>query len=297
MANKVALVTGASRGIGRGCALNLARRGFDVALCARTVREGQHFEHSSTVKRSVTTPLPGSLEKTAQEVEALGRKALPVKLDLMQLKDCEHAVQEIMKAWGRIDALVNNARYIGPGHMDPVLDTPIELFQHHFQCNVIAPLYLVQLVAPIMKKQGGGVIVHVTSGAGYNETPRDIGQGGWGLGYSISKAAFNRMAAGLGKEFRKHNIAVINLEPGFVGTERMETDMGAFGFDSSKALSVDVPGSVCAYLASHPTPMVFSGRNINAPSFCVEAGLVDGNKLPAPYGPAHWGIPESGRSL
>lgn len=288
---KVALVTGASRGIGRGCALNLAKRGFDVVVCARTVKEGQSFEHSSTVKRSVTTPLPGSLEKTASEVEALGRKALPVKLDLMELRDVEHAVERTMREWGRIDVLVNNARYIGPGHMDHFLDTPIELFQHHLQCNVIAPLHLIKLIAPIMIQQGGGVIINVTSGAGYNETPRDIGAGGWGLGYSVSKAAFNRIAPGLAKEFRKHRIAVINLEPGFVGTERMEADMGAFGFDASKALSVDVPGSVCAYLASHPTPMVFSGRNVNAPSFCVEVGLVDGATLPPPYGPSHWGLP------
>jgi len=289
--NKVAIVTGASRGIGRGCALNLAKRGFDVVVCARTVKEGQSFEHSSTVKQSKTTPLPGSLEKTVQEIRALGRQALIVKLDLMSLGDCENAVSETMKAWGRIDVLVNNARYIGPGHMDLVLDTPIELFQHHLQCNVVAPLYLAKLAAPVMMKQGGGVIIDVTSGAGYNEPPRDIGEGGWGLGYSISKAAFNRMAAGLAKEWRKHKIAVINLEPGFVGTERMEHDMGAFGFDVSKALSVDVPGAVCAYLASHPTPMHFSGRNINAPSFCVEAGLVDGTQLPAPYGPTHWGLP------
>jgi len=67
--------------------------------------------------------------------------------------------------------------------------------------------------------------------------------------------------------------------------------MGAFGFDASSGLGVDVPGSVCAYLAAHPTPMNFSGRNIDAPTFAVDAGLVDGTKLPPPYGPSHWGVP------
>ncbi|MEE9285510.1 MAG: SDR family NAD(P)-dependent oxidoreductase, partial [Dehalococcoidia bacterium] len=249
------------------------------------------FEHSSTVKTSNTAPLPGSLEKTKAEIEELGGKALIVKLDLLDRGDVESVVDQTMREWGRIDVVVNNARYIGPGHMDHFIDTPIELFDSHFACNVLSPLYLIKLAVPIMIDQGGGVIINLTSGSGQNETPNDIGEGGWGLGYSVSKAAFNRIAAGLGKEFRKHNIAVINLEPGFVGTERMAVDMGAFGFDVNQALSVDVPGITCAYLATHPTPMHFSGKTVDAPSFVVAAGLVDGATLPAPYGPTHWGLP------
>ncbi len=116
--SKVAIVTGASRGIGRGCALELAKRGFNVVVCARTLHEGQAFEHSSTVKRSKTTPLPGSLEKTAREIQALGGRALTVKLDLLDRQDVHALVDRTMSEWGRIDVLVNNARYIGPGHMD-----------------------------------------------------------------------------------------------------------------------------------------------------------------------------------
>lgn len=289
--SRVALVTGASRGIGRGCALQLARRGFDVVLCARTVKEGTPIEHSSTVKRSDTSPLPGSLEKTAREVEALGRRALVAKLDLLEATDLEAAVAATTDAFGRLDVLVNNARYIGPGHMDLFVDTPMEVYEAHFECNVLAPLRLIKHAIPPMRAQGGGVVVNVTSGAGYLETPKLPGEGGWGLGYSISKAAFNRIAAGLAKELRADRIAMINLEPGFVATERMAQDLKQFGFDAADALSVDVPGSVCAYLAAHPTPMAFSGRNVDAPSFAVEAGLVDGEKLPSPYGPSHWGLP------
>jgi NAD(P)-dependent dehydrogenase (short-subunit alcohol dehydrogenase family) len=288
---KVALVTGSSRGIGRGCALALARRGFDVAVCARTIKEGTPLEHSSTLKRSDTSPLPGSLETTAREIEALGRRALICKLDLLSRRDVESTVERALERFGRIDVVVNNARYIGPGHMDLFVDTPMEIFDQHFECNVLAPLYLVKLCVPPMRKQGGGVFVHVTSGAGHNESPRLPGQGGWGLGYSITKAAFNRMAAGLAKELRGDGIAVINLEPGFVGTERMAQDLASFGFDASTGLSVDVPGEVCAYLASHPTPLAFSGRTIDAPSFAVDAGLVDGTKLPGAYGPEGWGLP------
>ena len=292
--SKVALVTGASRGIGRGCALALAKAGFDLALCARTVVEGTPLEHSSTVRKSDISPLPGSLEKTAGEVEALGRRALVAKLDLLVAADLESAVEATVNEFGRLDVVVNNARYIGPGHMDLFLDTPMQVYEDHFVCNVLAPLRLVKLAVPHMREQGGGVFVNITSGAGINETPALPGEGGWGLGYSISKAAFNRLAAGLGKELKQHGIAVINLEPGFVGTERMAQDLKEFGFDASGALPVDVPGAVCAYLTSHPTPMAFSGRNIDAPSFAVDVGLIDGKALPDPYGPTRWGLPSRG---
>jgi NAD(P)-dependent dehydrogenase (short-subunit alcohol dehydrogenase family) len=292
--SKVALVTGASRGIGRGCALALAKAGFDVVLCARTVVEGTPLEHSSTVKKSDTSPLPGSLETTATEVEALGQRALVAKLDLLVESDLERAVKDAVGEFGRLDVVVNNARYIGPGHMDLFLDTPMQAYEAHFVCNVLAPLRMVKLAVPHMRAQGGGVFVHITSSAGIDETPALPGEGGWGLGYSISKAAFNRIAAGLGKELKQHGIAVINLEPGYVGTERMAQDLKEFGFDGLDGLSVDVPGSVCAYLASHPMPMAFSGRNIYAPSFAVDVGLVDGESLPEPFGPTHWGLPSRG---
>lgn len=292
--SRVALVTGASRGIGRGCALALAKAGFDLVLCARTVVEGTPLEHSSTVRQSDTSPLPGSLETTAGEVRALGRRALVAKLDLLVAADLERAVEAAVGEFGRLDVVVNNARYIGPGHMDLFVDTPIGVYQDHFACNVLAPLQLVKLALPHMHAQGGGVFVHITSSAGSNESPALPGDGGWGLGYSISKAAFNRLAAGLGKELKQYGIAVINLEPGFVGTERMAQDLKEFGFDAGSALHVDVPGSVCAYLASHPTPMAFSGRNIDAPSFAIDVGLLDGRSLPDPYGPTHWGLSSRG---
>src|SRR5215467_917989 len=89
---RVAFITGASRGIGRGCALELARRGFDLVLTARTVRGRERLEHSSTVRKSLTDPLPGSLEQTAAEVHALGTDTLVVKLDLAVRADWPAAV-------------------------------------------------------------------------------------------------------------------------------------------------------------------------------------------------------------
>jgi len=267
---KVAFITGASRGIGRGCALELARRGFDVVVTARTVTGAERMEHSSTVKKSLTTPLPGSLEKTASEVRALGVDALVAKLDLSVRADWPAAVDAAVARFGRIDVLVNNGRYIGPGHMDPFEETPVELIEQMMLCNVVAPLNLIKLCLPLMKRQGGGVVINVTSSAGERETDAPIGQGGWGLGYSLSKAAFNRMVPGLAKELRQYGIAVIGLMPGFVGTERMAAELGEFGFDASKALPVENPGRVCAMLATAKNPMYFSGKDVYGPAFHAE---------------------------
>jgi len=270
----VAFITGASRGIGRGCALELAKRGFDLGLTARTVTGKERLEHSSTVRKSSTAPLPGSLEETAREVQALGAATLVAKLDLARREDWPAAVEAALARFGRIDVLVNNGRYVGPGHMDPFEETPVELIEQMVLCNVIAPLHLVKLCLPVMKRQGGGIVINITSSAGERETPAPVGQGGWGLGYSLSKAAFNRMVAGLAKELRPHNVAVIGLMPGFVGTERMAAELGEFGFDASKALPVENPGRVCAMLATASDPMYFSGKDIYGPAFHAEHALV-----------------------
>ena len=271
---KVAFITGASRGIGRGCALELAKRGFDLVLTARTVTGAERYEHTSTVKRSSDDPLPGSLERTAEEVCALGAAAQVIKLDLARREDWPAGIQGAMERFGRIDVLVNNGRYIGPGHMDRFEDTPVELLEQMMLCNVIAPLHLIKLCLPIMRRQGGGIVINITSSAGDREIDAPIGKGGWGLGYSITKAAFNRMVPGLAKEFREHNIAVIGLMPGFVGTERMAIELKEFGFDAARGLPVENPGRVCAMLATAKDPLYFSGMDIFGPGFHAEHSQV-----------------------
>jgi NAD(P)-dependent dehydrogenase (short-subunit alcohol dehydrogenase family) len=270
---KVAFVTGASRGIGRACALELARRGFDLVLTARTVTGAEHLEHSSTVRRSATNPLPGTLEETAREAAALGAATLIARLDLAQPADPQAAVEAAAARFGRIDVLVNNGRYVGPGHMDPFEDTPLELIEQMFRCNVFAPLELIKRCLPLWKRQGSGIVINITSSAGQIETPAPIGQGGWGLGYSLTKAAFGRMVAGLAKELRPYRVAVIGLMPGFVATERMAAELKEFGFDAAKGLPTDNPGRVCAMLATADDPMFFSGRDVHGPTFHAEHAI------------------------
>jgi NAD(P)-dependent dehydrogenase (short-subunit alcohol dehydrogenase family) len=272
----VAFVTGASRGIGKACAVHLAGAGFDVALAARTMHEGEVREHSSTVAHSDTRPLPGSLESTAALVRERGRRALPVFLDLLDRASLHASVTTVVGQWGPIDVLVNNGRYIGPGHMDRFLDTPIELLELQIEANVIAPLVLAQLVLPAMVERGSGVIVDITSGAAYGNPPAPPGEGGWGMGYGVSKGGFHRIAGSVAVELGDRGVRAYNVQPGFIATERMAMDMAQFGFDASQGAPPDVVGAVVAWLATDPEAITLNGTNVEAQDFCRERALLPG---------------------
>jgi NAD(P)-dependent dehydrogenase (short-subunit alcohol dehydrogenase family) len=273
---RVALVTGASRGIGKAIAVHLARAGFDVALAARTLHEGEAREHSSTLQRSDVTPLPGSLDETAALVEAEGRRALKVVMDLTDRSTLEPGVEQVLAAWGRIDVLVNNGRYIGPGHMDQLLDTPVELLDLHLEANVMAPVILTKLVLPQMLERGDGYIVVITSGAGASDPPAPAGSGGWGLGYAMSKGAVHRLAGIVAVELGDRGIVGFNLHPGFVTTERILIDMAPFGFDGSTGAPPDVIGAAAAWLVTEPEARALNGTWIEGQELCAERNLLPG---------------------
>jgi NAD(P)-dependent dehydrogenase (short-subunit alcohol dehydrogenase family) len=274
MERKVAFVTGASRGIGKACAVWLARAGFDVAIAARSVREGEEREHSSTLRASNTRPLPGSLETTAQLVREAGGRALAVPADLLDPASLGAAAATVLERWGRVDVVVQNARYIGPGHMDRFLDTPIELLEKHLQANVIAPLILNKAFLPGMLERGEGRILNMTSAAGYGDPPKPAGEGGWGMGYGISKGALQRVAGFLAVELGPRGILCCNVQPGLVQTERLLADMGEFGF--AGGAPADVVGAVVAWLATSDEAHALNGETIEAQYFCHERRLLPG---------------------
>jgi len=272
----VAFVTGASRGIGKAIAVHLARSGFDVALTARTVADGEAREHSSTLHRSDTRPLPGSLESTADLVEQAGARSLTVPADLTERATVIAAGTAVLSAWGRVDVLVNNGRYVGPGHMDQFEETPLELLDAHLEANVMAPLALTKVVLPGMLERGAGCIVNITSGAGYADPPAPAGKGGWGLGYGMSKGALHRAAGILALELGDRGIRAYNVQPGFIATERMVQDMADFGFDASAGAPPDVVGAVVAWLVTDPAAAEPNGRNLEAQDVCRDLGLLPG---------------------
>ena len=273
MSRKVAFVTGASRGIGKACSRYLAEAGFDVAVSARTVHEGEAREHSSTVKASNTKPLPGSLDATAELVRETGREVMIVPADLLDYASIGVAVTQVLERWGRIDVVVNNGRYIGPGHMDRLLDTPIELLEKHLQANVLTPILIAKLTMPSMIEHGGGHIVNITSASGYANPTKPAGDGGWGMGYGISKGAMHRVAGFLHVEHSPQGVYSYNVQPGYISTERIKADMAGFGFEDN-GQPPDVVGAVCAWLATSPDAPQFSGTNIEAQFFCHERKLL-----------------------
>lgn len=271
-----AFVTGASRGIGKAIAIHLARAGFDVAVTARTVQEGEGREHSSTLSRSDTSPLPGSLATTAASIEEAGVRSMTVPADLTDRASVIAAADRVLAEWGPIDVLVNNGRYIGPGHMDHFVDTPLELLDLHLEANVMAPLALTKQFLPGMIERGSGTIVNITSGAGYHDPPKAAGEGGWGLGYAISKGALHRIAGILALELGRSGIRAYNVQPGFIATERMFQDMGSFGFDASGGAPPDVVGAVVTWLVTNPEAAEPNGRNLEAQDECRERNLLPG---------------------
>jgi NAD(P)-dependent dehydrogenase (short-subunit alcohol dehydrogenase family) len=272
----VAFVTGASRGIGKAIAVHLAGRGYDVAITARTVADGEAREHSSTLHRSDMRPLPGSLTSTADLVRAEGVRTMTVPADLTDRASVTAAADAVIAEWGGVDVLVNNGRYVGPGHMDVFDETPLELLDAHLEANVMAPLALTKAVLPGMLERGSGTIVNITSGAAYADPPAPAGKGGWGLGYAISKGALHRVAGVLALELGDEGIRAYNVQPGFIATERMVQDMAAFGFDASTGAPPDVVGAVVAWLVTDPAAAEPNGRNLEAQDVCRELKLLPG---------------------
>lgn len=271
----IALVTGASRGIGRAIAVALAQSGLDVAITARTVEPGESREHSSTIKRSDASPLPGSLRETAALIEECGAEALMIPADLTDESSVDAAARMLLEKWGTVDVVVHNARFIGAGHQDKLMDTPISAIRNHMQVNFFAPLQLNQRLIPSMAASGGGVIINLTSSCGFGDPLAGPGEGGWGISYGSSKAAIHRVAGILALELASDGILVINVDPGYIATERIAQDMAAFGFkpDGEPA---EVIGAVVSWLAVNDGAAAYNGRTLFALEFCHEHNLLPG---------------------
>ena len=271
MVPKVALVTGASRGIGKATAVQLAAAGFDVAVAARTRREGdaRDEEHGGRV-------IPGSLEATAVLIEQSGRRALEITMDLLDRPSLERGVARVLDEWGHIDLLVNNAVHTGAGSMDHFLDLSVAQLEIKLEANVVAQFVLAKLVVPQMLERGDGTIVNITSAVATTDPPAPAGQGGWGMGYAMSKGAFHRMAGILAVELGPRGIRAFNVEPGYVLTERMAVNQAELGFEGVyRGAPPSVPAAVVTWLASASVDQTrdLNGTTVTAQRFALERGL------------------------
>jgi len=270
---KVAFVTGASRGIGQACAVFLAGAGYDVAITARTVNPGEEREHSPTVHASDIRPLPGSLRETEARITSLGRGALVLPADLLDVASLEAAAGETLAEFGHVDVVVHNGRYVGAGHMDRFADTPIDLLQRQLEANVIGALVLTKAFLPSMIDRRSGTIITITSAVAYADPLAPPGEGGWGMGYGISKAALHRVTGFLNVEYNAKGIRAFNVQPGMIDTERTLMDEGRFGFGGWGA-PPDVVGAVVAWLATDPGADRYRDETVEAQFLAHELNLL-----------------------
>lgn len=271
---KIAFVTGASRGIGRATALAFARKGYDVAISARSIDDGSRHEHEVVaVDGSILT---GSLRDTAAAIEALGRKAWLVPLDLLSEKSALQAVEQVARECGRVDVLVNNAIYQGSDLNNPFLDLNADTLDRVFRGYVQGPVTLTQGIARLMVQQGSGVIVNVSSGAGEYNPPVPADKGGWGYAYGAGKAAVSRLAGIINVELGAKGLRAYTVNPGVVTTEALKATIGDKGIAALGGMAAppEVPAEVILWLAHYDYDGRYIKRTVDTQKLALDQYLV-----------------------
>jgi citronellol/citronellal dehydrogenase len=215
LTDRVVFVTGASRGVGKAVALAAAKSGADVVVVAKT---------------DVPHPkLPGTIQETAAQVRALGRRALAIQLDVRDADACEAAVGQTMKEFGRIDALVNNA---GALWWADVLGTPVKRFDLIMAVNVRASFVLSRAVLPHMISRRWGHIVMMSP-------PMDAEATAHHGAYAVSKFGMTMIASAIAEEARHQNVAAHALWPATM-IESSATEVHLGQVDKSMWRSADI---------------------------------------------------------
>ncbi len=169
--------------------------------------------------------------------------------------------------------LVNNAVDTAAGSMVPFLELTIEQLERKLRANVVAQAVLIKAVLPAMLDAGGGTIVDVTSHVAVGDPPAPVGEGGWGLGYAASKAAFHRLAPILAVELADRGLKIFNVEPGYVETERQLVNAAALGLEGRyPGAPPSVPASVIVWLATSPEAAEMNGQMVSAQRFAKQRG-------------------------
>ena len=239
LAGSAALVTGATRGLGRAIAVELARAGADVAIGMRD---------------------PGHDGGLVAEIEAFGVRAVPVRMDVLELEASVASLREAAAVLGSLDILVNNA---GGGISEPALDVSEEHFDRVLALNTRAPFFLSQAAAKLMRESGGGSIVNVASQAGLVALPGEAS-------YCIAKAALVHMTRCLAVEWGEYGIRVNAVAPTFIETDGTSEALSdpAFKADTIERIAAlhrigvprEVSGAV-AFLCS-PAASLITGQTL-----------------------------------
>lgn len=261
---RVALVTGASRGIGRAIAERFAREGAAVVCTARTLEEGDH------------PSLEGSLCTTVRAIEAGGGRALAIACDVSDYDACEQVVAQARGQFGAIDVLVNNAALT---YFMPISEFPVQKWLRSFAVNVHGPFYLSRLVLGDMLVRKRGAIVNISSGAAIgpgrgpydDRAPRLRGS----TLYGAEKAALERFTQGLAAEVYGDGVAVSCLSPSqVVATPGVLHHKLVRSADDPNAEPESLMAEAALLLATEPFAKV-TGRVTYSQQLLKEFGLIE----------------------
>lgn len=262
LTGRVALVTGASRGVGRGIALGLGEAGATVYVTGRTVEEG-----------TSAARLPGTVHATAAEVTRLGGTGIAVPCDAGDDDQLAEVVRRVSDGSGRLDVLVNSTwggyeRFTdgSPFNPGPFWEQPLGLWDAMHRIGVRVHYVTSALAAPLLVAGGGGLVVSVSSFAGQVVVPP--------VPYGVAHAAIDRLARDMAEELRPHGVASLSLYPGLVLTESVRANLQHFADQPNRETPLFV-GRVVAALAADADVLRLTGRWLVAAEVAAHYGVVD----------------------
>ncbi len=257
LAGRVALVTGASRGVGKGCALELGALGATVYVTGRSVSESDHS-------------LPGTIGATVSELEALGGRGVGVACDHRDDAQVQALFERIVDEQGRLDVLVNNA-FLIPRELTsglPFWETPLSNWDDMVDVGTRSAYAATWFAAPILTAQRSGVVINISSSG--------AGSFAWHVAYGVGKCALDRFTADAALQLELSGVAVVSIWPGLVITERLQQmpDLEQL-FDVPGAESPRFSGRAAAALAADPDVMRHSGKSLTSRALADLYGFTD----------------------
>ncbi|HVN37036.1 MAG TPA: SDR family NAD(P)-dependent oxidoreductase [Myxococcota bacterium] len=257
LAGRVAIVTGGSRGIGRGCAIELGAAGATVYLTGRTLHEGD-------------APLPGSIASAAEAVDAAGGRGVAVACDHRDDAQVEALFARVLREQGRLDVLVNNAFLIPPELTSgkKFWEVPLSNWDDMLDVGTRSAFVASALAARAMVTARRGVVVNISSSGAKKYA--------WHVCYGVGKAALDRLTADTAHELRPHGVAVVSLWPGLVLTERVARVRRRMpGLAQVHGETPRFTGRAVAALAADPDVLRHTGRAIASRDLALEYGFRD----------------------
>jgi NAD(P)-dependent dehydrogenase (short-subunit alcohol dehydrogenase family) len=261
LSGKVALVTGASRGVGKAVALDLADRGADIVVTARTVNP--------------RSDIAGTIVQTVSDIQGRGATAVSNQADLLDPQDVRRLAAQTLDRFGKVDILVNNAAFIGDEVFQSFWEMSAAAWREQFDLNVNVQFALMKHFAPSMREHGKGLIVNLGSGNGNVPTgdPPLPRKGGLGPSYPTTKAAIVHMTKWVGNELRHDGITVVCVGPGYARSESAELLSAKMGIDVNNAQPVEVAARAVGYLATCPDPLQYAGMYLESADFLANLGI------------------------